>query len=111
MNRLKSAPRTPASTYLVLIVATVIIAGGGVRHAMLKNRQIQTNREIDAIERRIEQYQLDIRTIEMRSDSMATRFVIGERLKEFSSLLRPIPPGLAEEVNPPAPTTVATTLP
>ena len=111
MNRLKSAPRTPASTYLVLIIATVIIAAGGVRHAMLKNRQIQTNREIDAIERRIEQLQLDIRTIQMRSDSLATRFVISERIKEFDSRLRPIPAGLAEEVNPTAPTAVATTLP
>lgn len=111
MNRLRSAPRTPASTYLVLIIATVIIAGGGVRHAMLKNRQIQTSREIDAIERRIEQVQLDIRTIQMRSDGMATHFAISERIKEFNSPLRPIPPGLAEEINLTAPPTVATTLP
>lgn len=111
MNRPKSASRTPVSTYAVLIVATVFIAFGGVRHAMLKNRQIQTDREIDAIERRIEQYRLDIRTIQMRSDNLLNRFSIREQLESSGSRLRPIPVGYAEDVTRTPPTTVATTLP
>lgn len=115
MNRPKSAARpsrTPISTFVVLVVSTVVIAFGGVRHAMLKNRQIQTTREIDAIERRIEQYKLDIRTTEMRNDNLRNRYAICEKLKEAGSRLRPIPIGLAEEINlATRPTAVASTLP
>ena len=115
MNRPKSAARpsrTPISTFLVVVVSTIVIAFGGVRHAMFKNRQIQTDREIDLIERRIEQSQLDIRTLQMRSDNLLNRFTIREKLKEAGSRMRPIPVGHAEEINPTArPTAVASALP
>jgi hypothetical protein len=112
MNRLKSAPRTPLSTYLILVVSFVIIAFGGIRHAMFKNRQVQVSREIDACERRIEQQQLDIRTIQMRSETLLDRFTIRDRLAESGSNMRPIPIGLAEEVKPSnQPSAIATTLP
>lgn len=115
MNRPKSTARpsrTPISTFVVVVVSSVVIAFGGVRHAMLKNRQVQTNREIDAIERRIEQHKLDIRTLQMRSDNLLNRFTISEKLKAAGSQMRPIPIGLAEEITPAArPTAVASTLP
>jgi hypothetical protein len=112
MNRLKSAPRTPISTYLTLVVSFGIIAFGGIRHAMYKNRQVQVNRDIDACERRIEQHQLDIRTIQMRSETLRDRFSIRERLTSAGSPMRPIPVGFAEEVKPSnQPSAIATTLP
>lgn len=113
MNRLKSAPRTAVSTYLILVVSFVIIAFGGIRHAMLKNRQVQVCREIDASEHRTEEHQLDIRTIRMRSETLLDRFAIRDRLDEAGSQMRPIPIGLAEEVKPSAqqPTAIANALP
>jgi len=111
MNRLKSATRTPSWIFTVLIAAAIVATSGGVLHAVYKNRQVQLNRDIDATERRIEQYKLDIRTTQMRSDSILNRFAIRKQLEDTGSPLRPIPTGLSEEVNPAPPAAVASALP
>lgn len=101
MNRRRNAPsRTPASVFFALLLAAVIVAGGGVLHAFFKNRQIQISREIDALDRRVEHYQLEIRTAEMRKDQLLNRFVIRTQLEDIGSDLRSIPLGLIEEVDP-----------
>jgi len=100
MNRRKSEPRHPASVFFAIILGLSIASGGGVLHAFYKNRQIQVARQIDAIERRIEQYQLDVRTTQYRTDQLLNRYAIAERLEENSSALRPIPIGVIEEVDP-----------
>jgi len=100
MNRRKSEHRTPVSIYFALIAAAAIASGGGVLHAVYKNRQVQALREIDATETRIGQYQLDILTYRMRMDERLNRFVMRQELEAAGSSLRPIPPGVTEEVNP-----------
>jgi len=99
MNRRRNEVRTPASAFIALIVAAAIVAGGGVLHAFYKNRQIQVSREIDAIDRRVEQYRLDIRTTEMRMDQLLNRFVIRKQIEVNGSSLRPIPMNVVESVN------------
>jgi hypothetical protein len=111
MNRLKSEAHTPLSIFIALITAAIIAAGGGVLHAVYKNRQVQVNRDIDAIEKRVEQYKLDIRTTQMRTDHILNRFAIRKQLEDSGSPLRPIPLGLSEEVNPAAPAAVASVIP
>lgn len=111
MNRHKSAPRTPTSIFIALISATIIAAGGGVLHAIYKNRQVQINRDIDAVERRIEQYKLDIRTTQMRTDHILDRFAIRKQLQDTGSTLRSIPLGMSETVNPAPPAAVASVVP
>jgi len=101
MNRRKSESRPPASVFIAIIFGVSIAAGGGVLHAFYKNRQVQIAREIDAIERRIEQYHLDSRTIQYRTDQLLNRYAIAERLRENSSKLRPIPRGVIEDVDSP----------
>jgi HAMP domain-containing protein len=81
-----------------MILGAVVAASGGVLYAYFKNRQIQTLREIDRAERRIEQHQLDIRTTEMRIDQALNRFVIREELAQQRSMLKAIPRGVVEEV-------------
>ncbi len=99
MNRRRNESRTPASVFFSLILAAVIAASGGVLHAYYKNRQVQVAREIDAIDRRVEQCRLDIRTTDMRSDQLLNRFAIRKQIEENGSSLRPIPTGVIEEID------------
>ncbi|MCP5543717.1 MAG: hypothetical protein H7A49_07390 [Akkermansiaceae bacterium] len=100
MNRRRNENRTPASVIFALLLAAAISAGGGVLYAYYKNRQIQTAREIDAIDRRVEQYRYDIRTTSMRMDELLNRFAIREQLEESGSTLRPISMSVVEEIDP-----------
>ena len=99
MNRRRNESRTPASVFLGLFLAFAIAAAGGVLHAFYKNRQIQISREIDAIDRRVEQYRLEIRTTEMRMDELLNRFAIRKQIEENGSSLRPIPMGIVEDID------------
>lgn len=103
MNRRRNESRTPASVIFALILAAAIAAGGGVLHAFYKNRQIAITREIDAIDRRVEQYRFDIRTTDMRMDQLLNRFVIRKQIEENHSSLRPIPMGIVEQIDPNSP--------
>jgi uncharacterized protein HemX len=99
MNRRRNENRTPASVFIALLLAAVIAAGGGVLHAFYKNRQVHIAREIDAIEKRVEQYRLDIRTTQMRSDELLNRFVIRKQIEANGTNLRPIPISAVEEID------------
>ncbi|MBK1883463.1 hypothetical protein JIN85_13635 [Luteolibacter pohnpeiensis] len=103
MNRRKSDPRTPASVYFALIAATLIAACGGMLHVYYKNQQIQVVREIDAIDRRVDQYRLDVKTTDYRMDQLLNRYAIRKQLEENSSTLCAIPLGLIEQVDPAPP--------
>ncbi len=98
MNRHRNEPRTPALYYWALILAAVIAAAGGVTHAYYKNRQVSVSREIDAIDRRVEQARLDIRTTDWRMGNLLNRYAIRERIEANGSSLRPIPLGVVEEI-------------
>jgi hypothetical protein len=98
MNRRRSDPRHSASLFLAMILGATVAACGGVLYAYFKNRQIQTAREIDRVERCIEQHRLEIRTTEMRIDQALNRYVIREELAQQRSTLRAIPRGVVEEV-------------
>jgi len=99
MNRRRNEPRTSSSTILALFCAAAIVAAGGVLNVFYKNRQISITREIDAIERRVEQYRLDIRTTEMRMDQLLNRFSIRKQIEQNRSLLRPILMGVVENID------------
>lgn len=100
MNRRKSAPRHTASAFIGIFLGVAIAASGGVLYAFYKNRQVQIAREIDAIEKRIGQHQLDMQTTRYRMDEVLNRYAIAERLKENSSSLKAIPLAVIEEVDP-----------
>ncbi len=102
MNRRRNESRPSMSIFFAVILAAGIVAGGGVLHAYYKNRQVSITREIDAIDRRVEQYRLDIRTSEMRMDQLLNRFVIRKQIEENGSTLRPIPIGAVEDIEPPS---------
>lgn len=100
MNRRRNEAATSALVIFSLILAASIAAAGGVLHAYYKNRQIQVAREIDSIDRRVVQYRLDIQTTEMRMDQLLNRFAIRNQIEKNGSLLRPIPTGVSESIDP-----------
>jgi hypothetical protein len=100
MNRRRNhnATRIHPSTVIAVVMALAIASLGGIWQAWMKNRQIQVKREIDAIERRCGQHQLDIRTTQMRMDQLLNRFAIRQQLAELGSDLVPIPMGVTEDI-------------
>jgi len=99
MNRRRNENRTPALVFFALFLAAGIAAAGGVLHAFYKNRQVQISREIDAIDKHVEQERLDIQTTKMRMDQLLNRFVIRKQIEENGSNLRPIPMGVIEDID------------
>lgn len=85
MNRRKSARNLTFGSILLLLVAAVLVAGAGVFHACVKNRQIEIARSIEKAENRIDQLDNDTLTLQMYLDSHLNRFKIGERLKQLGS--------------------------
>lgn len=99
MNRRRNETRTPFSVFAALILAAATVAGGGVYYAYLKNCQVQANRDIDKIEREIEQYRSDMGNTQMPMDKLLNRFVIREQLAENGSDLIAISSAVVEEVD------------
>ncbi len=103
MNRRRTDRRPSSLVFLFAIfLAAGLAASGGILHAFYKNRQVQISREIEAIDRRIGQQRLDIRTTEMRMDQLLNRFAIRTRIEENGTSLRPIPMGVVEEIERPS---------
>ena len=103
MNRRRHESHTSGHPILALLFVATIIAAGGVLHVFYKNSQIKITREIDAIDRRVEHYRLEIRTTEMRMDQLLNRYVIRKQLEDNGSTLRPISVAIVEEIDPAPP--------
>lgn len=101
MNRRRNVSGHSAHpvTIVAIGLAIAIAALGGIWQAWMKNRQIQLKREIDAVERRCGQHNLDIQTTIMRKDQLLNRFAIRQQLADLGSDLVPIPMGVTEEIS------------
>jgi hypothetical protein len=104
MNKRRQNNQSKVSSMVIfsLIVGGAIGAVGGVAHVYYRNCQIQTAREIDAVERRIERHELEI-----RKEQIMNLFAMKKTLEELGTDLRPIPAGVSENVIPIEPTAVA----
>lgn len=100
MNRRKSSRNLSFGSVLLLVVAAILIAAAGVFHACVKNRQVEVARSIEKTERRIDQLELDTKTLQMYLDRQLNRFIIRERLKQLGSDLITIEVKALEEVRP-----------
>lgn len=91
MNRRKKGPREIGfGSVLLLIVAALVMAAGGVFHAYIKNRQINVTREIKRVEDRIAEHQLDIESQEMVLAKLNNQFLIRDRLIDLNTEMIPI---------------------
>ena len=106
MNRRRTEHRgLGMGSMVLLITAALVMAGAGVFHAYIKNRQIHVQREIDATERRIDGHELQIRTLQMQLDEELNYALIWDRLRNIGSVLRSISETTVVEIDPlqPAP--------
>ena len=76
---------------IALIVIGLLLATGGVGHAILKNYQVSVAREIDSAERRIEVANENMKMVQVKIDRKLNRHMIRADLANRDSLLVPIP--------------------
>ena len=76
---------------IALIVIGLLLATGGVGHAILKNRQVSVAREIDSAERRIEESNETMKMVQVKIDRKLNRHMIRADLANRDSQLVPIP--------------------
>lgn len=100
MNRRRQERNLSFGSVLLLIVAAVVTTAAGVFHAYVKNRQIDVARQIEETEQRVAQYELDIKTLQMRLDQELNRYLVRDRLQQIASKLESIPVTSVEEIAP-----------
>ena len=76
---------------IALVFIGVLLAGGGVGHAILKNCQVSVAREIDSAERRIEETQENMKMVQVKIDRKLNRHMIRADLANRDSQLVAIP--------------------
>jgi hypothetical protein len=74
-----------------LVFVAVVLATAGVFHAYVKNLQVETARKTYKSDKRTNQLEMDIMTINMQLDEQMNRYVLRERLVMQGSDLVPIP--------------------
>ena len=76
---------------IALIVIGLLLATGGVGHAILKNRQVSVAREIDNAECRIEEANETMKMVQVKIDRKLNRHMIRADLANRDSQLVAIP--------------------
>ncbi len=99
MNRRRSSdPKSHTSAFVALIMMVAVGTFGGAMHAIYRNGQIKTEREIAKTRERIEQHRLDIQMIQVRKERELDRYEIRARLKLLRSALVAVGHGVVEIV-------------
>lgn len=101
MNVKKSTKKNFSISELILLgMAAVILAAGGVMHVYASNKEIETTRKIDALQKNIDEYYADVNMINVRIDRNLDRYNMKEDLLARGSELRATDPNQLEMVNP-----------
>ncbi|MBM3862731.1 MAG: hypothetical protein FJ385_02085 [Verrucomicrobia bacterium] len=102
MNRRRDQPRTPASVVGAWICCLVLCIYGGTQYVRLKNRQIQTQRQIERVRQDIDKLRYEMTGDGMRIDELLHHVKMTESLRANRSALQPVSSGVIEEVMPAA---------
>jgi hypothetical protein len=101
MNIRKSKKKNFSISELVLLgVAAVILTVGGIMHVYASNKEIDTARKIDAVQKEIDEYYADMNMINVRIDRSLDRYIMKEDLLARGSELRETDPSQLEIVIP-----------
>ncbi len=96
MNKKKSQKSMSLGTLLILITGAVFVAGGGIFYVVMKNSQVQTQREIARVEKQIEEHEVAITSDVADIEKQLGVFRLREQLQREDSGLVSIPPGFVE---------------
>lgn len=101
MNATKKGKKNFKISELVLLgMAAVILAVGGIMHVYASNKGIETARKIDAVQKEIDQYNADVNMINVGIDRDLDRHTMKEDLVARGSELRATDPDQLEIVDP-----------
>lgn len=89
-----------ASELIMVGMAILIVAGGGVMHAYAKNREVELARKIDAAKKEIETYHETVAMINVKIDRKLDRYLMKEELVAQGSDLRETDPRQFESIRP-----------
>ncbi|MGE9270053.1 MAG: hypothetical protein ACQKBU_04555 [Verrucomicrobiales bacterium] len=104
MNRRRSEEQPNYSAaFLAVALAAIVATTGGAMHAIFRNGQIKTERQIVDARKRIEEHRLDIQMIEVRTEHLLDRYEIRDQLALIESPLIAVDHGVVENVTPPRP--------
>lgn len=100
MNKRRQGSNLSIPTLLVLLVAGIIVSGGGISYVMVKNKQITTRNEIDKTQKRMSEDNVAITGFQSDISEKLGVFALRESLKNRKSNLRIIPTGHVEIYRP-----------
>jgi hypothetical protein len=102
MNRRRDQPRTPATVIIGWVCCVMLCIFGGTRYVSIKNRQIQTKRQIERVRQDIDKLKYETSGDNMRIDELLHHVKMAESLRLNQSALQPISAEAIEEVAPAA---------
>ena len=101
MNKRRQGSNLSLPTLLVLLVAGMIVSGGGISYVMVKNKQITTRNAIAKTQQRMAEHNVAITGYQSDISEKLGVFALRESLKNQESNLRNIPSGYVEVYRPP----------
>ncbi|MFC4991105.1 hypothetical protein [Rubritalea tangerina] len=111
MNQRRTQSNQSHTIHIVMVIVIgMLLATGGVLHAVMKNRQVEVAREIDAAKSQIEEAEETMKMVQVKIDRKLNRHMIRAELASRGSELKQIP-SQAVEVVTTASTSVAQTTP
>lgn len=96
MNKKKSQKGLSLGTFFVVLTAAALVAGGGIFYVIVKNEQVQTQRQIAKIERQINDHNVAITGYRADIEDHLGRYRLRQQLEEKNSSLVAIPSGFVE---------------
>lgn len=101
MNRRRSDnTKSSMFMFIALLLAFVTATAGGALHATYRNGQINAERKITEVEKRIESHRLAIQMLEVRRERLIDRYEIRDQLVHLDSDLVRVTHGVVEKVRP-----------
>lgn len=101
MNVKKTKKKNFSISELVLLgIAAVILTAGGIMHVYASNKEIDTARKIDAVQKEIDEYYAGVNMTNVRIDRNLDRYLMKEDLLARGSELRETDPAQLEIIKP-----------
>jgi hypothetical protein len=101
MNAKRTKKKNFSISELVLLgLAAVILTAGGIMHVYASNKQIDTARKIDAVQKEIGKFKAGVNMTNVKIDRNLDRYLMKEDLLARGSALRETDPSQLEIVKP-----------